>query len=119
MEHFIDGFRRFADFSGRATREQFWMFFLFYIVACVVLSILDAFLGMQVLSTIFLLAIIVPSWAYGARRLHDIGRSGWWQLIVLIPLIGIIVLIVFWAQPSQGDNRFGPGPAHAVNPTPA
>ena len=60
------------------------------------------------------LALIVPNLAVGARRLHDTGRSGWLQLLLLIPLIGAIVLIVFWVQDSKGDNQHGPNPTGAV-----
>ncbi|MFC4258818.1 DUF805 domain-containing protein [Marinobacter lacisalsi] len=116
MEHFLDGYRRFGDFSGRATREQFWMFFLFYIVVYIVLSIVDAFIGFPALSGLFALASLIPHLAYGARRLHDTGRSGWWQLIALVPLVGL-VLIFFLVQKSEGDNRFGPAPGHVASPS--
>ncbi len=112
MEHFIDAFRHYADFKGRATRQQFWMFVLFYLIIAIVLNIVDALIGLPLLSTIFSLAMLIPSWAYGARRLHDTGRSGWWQLIILVPVLGFILLIVFWAQASHGDNQYGSAPDH-------
>jgi len=75
------------------------MFYLFYLVISIVLGFVSSWL-----SIIFALGMIVPSLSMGARRLHDTGRSGWWQLIALIPLIGIIVLIVFLAQPSKDSD---------------
>lgn len=106
-------FRKYADFNGRARRSEYWWFVLFSFCAQIALTIVDiAILNMpdlSPLSTIFSLAVLVPSIAVAARRLHDIGRSGWWQLLVLVPLIGLIVLIYWMVQ--KGDeraNRFGP-----------
>ncbi|MDY0008854.1 MAG: DUF805 domain-containing protein [Bdellovibrionales bacterium] len=96
----------FANFSGRAGRSEFWLWTL----ACFVIALALNILG-QIASFFFLFAglfnllVLVPSLAVGARRLHDTGRTGWLQLIVLIPLIGIIVLIYFWAQPSSSENN--------------
>lgn len=108
MEHFVDALKRYADFTGRATRTQYWMFVLFYVIAYIVLMTIDVALGINVLTMIYALALMVPHLAVTARRLHDTGRSGWWQLIALIPLIGGIVLLVFLATDSEPDNRFGP-----------
>jgi uncharacterized membrane protein YhaH (DUF805 family) len=103
--------RKYAVFSGRARRMEFWMFVLFYVIIAVVLAVVDAMIGMPILGSIFMLALLVPSLAVGARRLHDIGKSGWWQLLVLVPLIGAIILIVFWVLDSKpGDNEYGPNP---------
>jgi len=110
MEYFIDAFRKYADFSGRATREQYWMYILIYVVISVVLSIIDAAMATVVLSAIFSVVMLVPSISIATRRLHDTGRSGWWQLIGLIPLLGIIILIVLLVQDSHGDNEYGPSP---------
>ena len=108
MEYFLDAFRKYADFAGRTTRQQYWMYILIYVVISVVLSIIDAAIGTAVLSAIFSVVMLVPSISIATRRLHDIGRSGWWQLIGLIPLLGIIILIVFLVQDSHGDNEYGP-----------
>ncbi|BES69536.1 DUF805 domain-containing protein [Marinobacter nanhaiticus D15-8W] len=113
MEHFIDAFRNFANFSGRASRTQYWMFFLVYFIALIVLTVLDVVVGTMVISTLFSLAVLIPSISIAARRLHDTGKSGWWQLVALIPLIGWIILIVMLAQPSQGENAYGAQPATA------
>ena len=87
---------KYVDFNGVASRSEFWWFFLFQIIVVVVLSLMS-----QLIADIAALALLLPSLAVGARRLHDTGRSGWWLLIGLIPVIGTIVLIVFWVQESK------------------
>jgi uncharacterized membrane protein YhaH (DUF805 family) len=115
MEFFTDAYKRYADFSGRATRQQYWMFILFYMIFYIVLALIDAFiLGIPVLSGLFSLASIIPSLSIAARRLHDIGKSGWWLLISLLPLIGVIVLLVFLVMDSTEDNIYGPNPKAAA-----
>ena len=104
---------KYVTFSGRASRSEFWWFVLFSFAASIALSIIDVAIlgGYSILSTIFSLAILLPSISVAVRRLHDTDRVGWWYWIVLIPLIGIIVLIVFFAQKgTDGDNRFGADP---------
>ena len=91
---------KYVDFNGVATRSEFWWFFLFQIVVVVVLSFVS-----QLVADIAALALLLPSLAVGARRLHDTGRSGWWLLIGLIPVIGTLVLIVFWVQESKRRTR--------------
>ncbi len=113
MEHFLDAFKKYADFSGRATRQQYWMFVLFYLIIYIALSVIDAVLQVFVLGLIFSLALFIPSISIAARRLHDTGRTGWWQLIYLIPLIGLIVMIVFLVQDSHDENQYGPNPKQA------
>lgn len=112
MEHFMDAYKQYANFKGRANREKYWMFFLFYILAYIALSIVDAVIGTGgLLGGVFALGSLVPSLAIAARRLHDTDKSGWWQLLVLIPLIGAIVLIVFYASKGTvGENKFGADP---------
>ena len=114
----------YANFNGRDTRQQYWMFNLFYMIANIVLSVIDAVIGTDgviggflvggLLGGIFAFATFVPSIAITTRRLHDIGKSGWWQLLILIPLIGVIVLIVFFVkQGTIGDNKFGKDPRNS------
>ena len=86
-------FTKYADFNGRAGRPEYWWFALFIIVTSLVMSKLSPTLG-----GVFSLATLLPSIAAAARRLHDTNRSGWWQLIAVVPLVGIIVLVVFLAQ---------------------
>lgn len=85
--------KKYVDFNGVASRSEFWWFMLFVFVAAVVLGWVS-----PLLANIFGLAMLLPELAVGARRLHDTGRSGWWQLLLLLPVIGLIVLIVFWVQ---------------------
>ena len=86
-------FQKYADFNGKASRSEYWYWVLFYFIASIVLSIIHPYAG-----TVFALLVILPTLAVAARRLHDTGRSGWWQLIGLVPVVGFIVLIVFFAQ---------------------
>jgi uncharacterized membrane protein YhaH (DUF805 family) len=86
-------FNKYVDFNGVASRSEFWWFILFLVIVSVVLNSVSSTIG-----GLFTLATLLPQLAVGARRLHDTGRSGWWQLLLLIPLIGLIVLIVFWVQ---------------------
>jgi uncharacterized membrane protein YhaH (DUF805 family) len=103
--------KKYATFSGRARRQEFWMFALINFVIAVILSALDMALGIGLLSGLYALGVLIPSIAVGARRLHDTGRTGWWQLIALIPFIGVIVLIIFFVMDSNpGDNQYGPNP---------
>ena len=107
---------KYVDFSGRARRSEYWWFFLFNVLVSIVASIIDAIIGTRsgnfgLVEAIASLALLLPGLAVGARRLHDTTKSGWWLLIGLIPLIGLIVLIVFFVQDSDaGDNAFGPSP---------
>lgn len=104
-------FSKYATFSGRARRSEFWWFYLFAIILYIVAAIIDAAIGNNLLWIIVALGLIVPSLAVTVRRLHDTGRSGWWILIGIIPLIGAIVLLVFECQDSQpGANNYGPSP---------
>jgi uncharacterized membrane protein YhaH (DUF805 family) len=107
---FLDNIqKRYVMFEGRATRQQFWMYILFYFVFYVALAIVEnLILGSAVLTLIYSLGLCLPSLSIGARRLHDTGRSGWWQLLFLIPLIGTIILIVLFAlEGQQQDNEYG------------
>jgi uncharacterized membrane protein YhaH (DUF805 family) len=114
------GFENYATFEGRASRSAFWWWVLFQILVLAGLYIVGAaVLDSMVLYYIGALALFLPSLAVAVRRLHDTGRSGWWYLIVLIPLIGSIILIVFWVgEGDPADNEYGPPPADGA-PAPA
>lgn len=123
MMHWVQTvLKKYAVFGGRAQRAEYWYFMLFYVVAYVVLGLLDGSLtrppeesGTGLLTGVFALALLIPSLAVSVRRLHDTDRSGWWLLLILVPLIGAIVLLVFTIQDgTQGDNRFGPDPKQQV-----
>jgi uncharacterized membrane protein YhaH (DUF805 family) len=94
-------FSKYAEFSGRAARSEYWWFELFCL-----LVIVGAGMVNETLSNLVSLAFALPSLAVGARRLHDIDKSGWWQLLYLIPVIGWIVVIYWAAQPAREPNRF-------------
>lgn len=94
--------KQYAQFQGKTPRAGFWYYVLFYLICDVILGIIDSILGWNgLLPGILDLAILVPTLAIGARRLHDIGKSGWWWLIGLVPVVGWIVLIYFWMQKSK------------------
>ena len=106
---------KYATFSGRAARSEYWWFALFCFVVSLILTAIDIVLlsseSFLTFDTIFSLAVLVPSIAVGVRRLHDLGRSGWWLLIILIPLIGILILLYFFVQKgTAGPNEHGPDP---------
>ncbi len=95
-------FSKYADFNGRAGLSEFWWFMLFCFVAGLLLASVSSMLQL-----LFSLGTLLPSLAVGARRLHDTDRSGWWQLLWLIPIIGWIIMIVFLVQSAKEPNRFG------------
>ncbi len=123
MSWYIEAFKKYAVFSGRSRRKEYWYFVLFNVIVAIVLSIIDMVLGtfssssnIGLLSGIYSLAVIIPTLALSVRRLHDTDRSGWWILISLVPLIGSIVLLVFYVMDSTpGQNRFGPNPKGATS----
>jgi uncharacterized membrane protein YhaH (DUF805 family) len=102
----------YATFEGRARRPEYWYFTLFCALAGIVTSLADAVLfpGFEYgfLGFIYGLALFLPSIAVGVRRLHDIGRSGWWMLLALLPVLGMIILLIWSCRRSDADNRFGP-----------
>lgn len=141
MYWFIDAFYKFAVFRGRSSRAAYWWFVLFGVLFNIVLGIGDTLLETnkmfdlsaqlsQVLQTniaeteefrqmltfgllesIYLLLLLIPGLALLVRRLHDIGRSGWWFWIGLVPFLGVVVLFIFTLLGSQaGDNKYGPHP---------
>ncbi|MEM0976985.1 MAG: DUF805 domain-containing protein [Pseudomonadota bacterium] len=103
------GFNGYVDFNGTSTRPAFWYFVLFMIIAYVVALIIDGvvFGGAPIFYTVVALGLLLPNIAVSIRRLHDMGKSGWWLLIGLVPFVGLIVLIYFYVQPSKTtDNAF-------------
>ena len=117
-------FGKYVTFSGRAERPEFWYWVLFSIIGSIVTSIIDAVLfgagGLGLLNPLFALATFLPSLAVSVRRLHDLDKSGWWYLLVFIPIVGWIILIVWYASAgTNGDNRFGPKPSAAMGFSPS
>ncbi len=102
--YFVDVLRKhYIDFSGRATRTQFWMFVLLELVVAILLGIVLSFIGDigNVIAKIFGLALFLPTLAIEARRLRDGGFSPWWLLLTFVPVVGSIVLLVMWLLPSK------------------
>src|SRR5215472_13428354 len=119
-------FQNYVNFSGRAPRSAYWWVFLFNIIVAVVAAVIDQSLGMAYtmpgpsgpvslgygpIYTIYLVAVLLPSLALSVRRLHDRDKSGWWFLLAFIPIIGALILIIWFAlRGTEGDNRFGSDP---------
>lgn len=118
MEWALMPLRKYSTFTGRSQRKEYWLYILFVLVVVLVLTIIENMLGWVesesdtgALTTLFMFGILLPSIAVATRRLHDIGRSGWWQLVSLIPLIGPLVLLFWLVKDSDsGENTYGPNP---------
>lgn len=133
MHWYLDVIKKYAVFSGRARRTEYWMFVLINAIIGLVLLVIDHVLGLApttstgsttfnigLLSGIYSLALLLPSLAVQCRRLHDTDRRGWWMLLSLIPIIGSIIVLVFTILPGKpGPNRFGPDPKGAPDPSPS
>ncbi len=139
MEWMLLPLRRYARFSGRARPKEYWMFILFLLLCFIAISIVEGLLGLSTtehwvrrgpwsfntgyhtrggpLTGLFGLAILIPWLAVAVRRLHDTDRSGFWLLIIFFPLIGSLVLLVFFIMSgTRGPNRFGPDPVEVGEP---
>ena len=111
MNWYFKCLQHYVDFSGRARRKEFWMFYLFNIVFVAVAGFIDGILGIRLLAFLYPLFIFLPGLAVTVRRLHDIGKSGWMCLINLIPIIGTIWLLILLCTDSQyGSNKWGDNP---------
>lgn len=122
MDYYVGVLKKYAVFEGRATRSEYWYFVLFNLLISIAIGIVEGalFKGSALLGNLYSLALLVPSLAVGARRLHDIGKSGWWMLIALIPIVGWIMLIVWYATDTQlASNEYGPNPKEATVATPS
>lgn len=125
MNWYLHVLKNYATFSGRARRKEYWMFFLFNVLISLGLGVLDVVAGTYSVeyetgffSALYSLLVLIPSIAVSVRRLHDTNRSGWWIVISLIPIIGVLVLFVFTCLDSQpGTNRFGANPKEASSQT--
>jgi uncharacterized membrane protein YhaH (DUF805 family) len=118
MNWYLEVLKKYAVFNGRARRKEYWYFFLFNMLISIVLGIVDVMVGsfdpeagIGLLGGVYMLAVLIPGIAVTVRRLHDTGRTGWWFLIVFVPLIGAIVLLIFMVLDSEaGDNEYGQNP---------
>ncbi len=119
MSWYLQVLKKYAVFSGRARRKEYWYFVLFNTIISFVLGIIESLAGIgagmdySVLAGIYSLAVLLPSIGVSIRRLHDTGRSGWWLFIALVPIIGAIIILIFTVGDSQeGTNQYGPSPKH-------
>ncbi len=119
MQYWLDCWKKYAVFSGRSRRKEYWMFCLFNFLISFGIGIVSGIIGARgalsgalgIVSIVYSVAAIIPGLAVFCRRMHDTGRSGWWWLIGLVPLVGAIVLLVFLCSDSQpGENKYGPNP---------
>ncbi|MEU3344419.1 DUF805 domain-containing protein [Streptomyces sp. NPDC006700] len=111
MNWYVEVLKKYVVFNGRARRQEYWMFTLFSVIISIVLAIVDAVIGTQILDWLYTLAVLLPTLGVTVRRLHDTDRSGWWILIGLIPLVGFIVMLVFLAtEGTRGENKYGANP---------
>lgn len=116
MDYFLQALRKFGDFKGRARRSEYWYFTLFVMIFAIVAIVIDGILWeTPILYILVVLASIVPSLAVAVRRLHDTGHSGWYYLIALIPLAGILLLVWFVQDSAPGPNKWGPNPKEVGN----
>lgn len=116
MHYFTDVVKKYVDFSGRARRQEYWMYTLIYVALLIVVMIVDLTLGTYpLLYSLLALGLFLPSLAVGVRRLHDQDKSGWWVLVGIIPFVGWIWAIVLMAtEGNPNPNQYGPSPK-AVN----
>ena len=118
MDWYLIVIRKYTVFTGRASREEFWYFLLINILISIAVGFIDRFMGWGgasgagLLGGLYSLLVFLPSLAVVVRRLHDSGRSGWWALIMLIPLLGWITLLIMMALPGKPDNEYGPRITH-------
>ena len=112
MNWYLQVLKKYAVFSGRAQRSEYWMFFLVNVIISFVLIFIEGLVGSPgIVGMVYSLAVLVPGIAVTIRRMHDTDRSGWWLLISLVPVIGAIVLLVFMVQDSNpGENQYGTNP---------
>lgn len=112
MNWYLKVLKNYAVFSGRAQRMEYWMFCLFNFIISIAIGVVEGLLGtMGIIGLIYCFAILLPGIGVSIRRLHDIGKTGWWLLIAFVPLLGAIVLLIFMVLDSQpGDNQYGPNP---------
>ncbi|MEH6491670.1 DUF805 domain-containing protein [Halopseudomonas sp.] len=116
MHWYLDVLKKYAVFQGRARRSEYWFFVLFNFIAIVLLSAVDYALGMSILAPLYVLATFLPSLAVAVRRFHDTGRSGWWVLISLVPVVGSIIFLIFMCIEGEAQaNAYGANPKADVS----
>ncbi|MFI0937342.1 DUF805 domain-containing protein [Streptomyces sp. NPDC021020] len=123
MRWYIRALRKYADFDGRARRKEYWMYTLFTVIGFLVVGYVKLKMSSEIPYYTYLFAFLIPSTAVTCRRLHDIGKSGWFALLGFIPLIGVIIMLVFTTtEGDRGRNAYGLDPkqddptAYAAHP---
>ncbi|WP_018701367.1 DUF805 domain-containing protein [Amorphus coralli] len=123
IDSYLGVMRNYVTFSGRIARKDYWLYILAYIILLIIAGLIDGMLGFgwtdgsyyDPVSSLVSLVHLLPSLAAGFRRLHDVGRTAWWYLILLVPLIGMIVILIFHVQRGdEGPNDYGPDPRNAM-----
>ena len=118
VEAYLKMLNNYAVFTGRSRRRDYWLAYLMNVIIIVVLNVLAFIIPFIVyVSSLYSLAVLVPGIALSIRRLHDISKSGWWLFIGFVPIVGAIILLVFFATDSEGDNEYGPNPKAAETVT--
>ncbi|MEC2076568.1 DUF805 domain-containing protein [Metabacillus fastidiosus] len=107
MKWYLKAFQKYAIFKGRARRKEFWMFFLINFIILLVFTIIQEVADIPFLAAVYFLASMLPTLALSVRRLHDIGRSGWWILIYYVPFGSIVLLVFACLDSEEGDNQYG------------
>lgn len=116
MNWYIAVLKKYTVFNGRAIRSEYWYFILINTIITFILIAIGKSIGNNLLDTIYSLGVFIPTLAVTARRLHDIGKSGWWQLLLFIPILGIIILIIFLTKDSMPfDNLYGSNPKELLD----
>jgi len=117
MRWFLMALKNYTNFSGRSQRAEYWYYFLFYVILFLIFLFIDLALGwadeqagIGILSGILVLGLLVPTLAVGVRRLHDIGRSGWWMLLSFVPFGAFALMIMATFDSKPGSNQWGPSP---------
>ena len=117
-EAISSGFNRYVDFEGRSSRAEYWWWTLFAILVNIAATVIDLAIfatDFGAASAIAALGLILPGTAVAVRRLHDLGKRGWWLLLIFVPVIGAVVLLVWYCMKgTMGDNRFGSDPLQAA-----
>ena len=113
----LDAVKKYAVFEGRARRKEYWLFILLYILLYIGASVIDVVIGtfnleagMGLFGGLVSFGLLIPNIAVGVRRLHDIDKSGWMFLLVIIPIVNIVLLVFLCFDGTHGDNRFGEDP---------
>lgn len=108
MKYYLEVLKKYTQFNGRARRKEYWYFFLFNMIFSISLAVIEGAAGIPFLSNIYSLAVLVPSIAVGVRRMHDVGKSGWY---ILIPIYNIVLACT---EGDRGDNEYGPDPKSEI-----